>query len=93
MKYLISIFLIFTLNSCCKTCVDKTCTFPKLPIYKTPTGHKFSVNPLDENRSIIVNSVLFELVRNNAKLRGTCWKYATINKKINGEYHEKNNSK
>lgn len=97
MTLLLSTLTIFTLNGCagketCKPKVERVCTLPKLPTFIVPTSRKFSVKPVDSNRSIISNNDLLELVRNNAKLRNTCYKYMLINRKINEEYGNEKDS-
>ena len=94
---LLSTLIIFTLSGCvgnqpCKPKIKRVCTLPKLPTFKVPASKKFTVKPIDSNKSIIKNDILLELVRNNTKLRNTCYKYMLINKKINEEYSNEKDS-
>ena len=83
---------IFILSGCGEQPIPQPqkpeCHFPKLPIYATPISRKFKVVPLDENKSVIENETLIELVRNNSTLRSKCRKYALINRKVNREYNK-----
>ena len=84
------ILAIFILSGCGQPspvpCVPKKCEFPKLPTYRVPESRSISVNPIDANRSVIANTDLLELVRNNEKMRRICSRYAVINKRVNKEY-------
>ena len=86
------ILAIFILSGCGQhapvPCVPKKCEFPKLPTYRVPASRSISVKPIDVNRSVIANSDLIELVKNNEKLRRICSRYAVINKRVNKEYQE-----
>ena len=86
---LLSLSIIFLLNGCVENqpkVIYKDCKLPKLPTYKPPKSHKFSVKKVDENRSIIKTNTLLELVRNNKRLRSINYKYTLLIKKLNKIY-------
>ena len=86
---LLSLSIIFLLSGCVETqpkVIYKDCKLPKLPTYKPPKSHKFSVKKVDENRSIIKTNTLLELVRNNKRLRSINYKYTLLIKKLNKIY-------
>ena len=90
--YLLSALMIFILDGCGQpkpTVVVQKCELPHLPTYRLPKSRSFTVKPIDANHSVIANTTLLELVRNNASLRRTCTKYAKINQRINREYGSK----
>ena len=71
-----------------KPCPTTKCFYPTLPTFKIPQSKPFKVVKYDDTKSIINNTILLELVKNNTKLRKTCSKYAIINKRVNKEYQK-----
>lgn len=71
-------------------CTKTVCIFPKMPSYKTPQSKPFT-KPIDrgDGTCIVVISELIELHSNKEKLSEICWKYNSINKRVNSKYQNR----
>lgn len=90
-------FLILTilllLNGCDKKpqpcvpqpCVKQKCYHSKLPIYPVPKKGKTMTKPIDngDGTCVVVSKELLELHTNKEHYKRNCWKYESVNRKLN----------
>ena len=98
MRQLFLLSIILLLNGCSQKipdcqpvpCKQQECLFPKMPSYKTPASNKITKpKDLGDGTCVVVIDELLELHRNNKKLREICWKYDSVNKRVNSKYQNK----
>lgn len=95
MKIVLLVLIIYILNGCgrnnnelvpCKPvpCTQQKQSFVKLPTYKTPVSRPFKVvKDLGDGTSIVRNVDLLEVVANIDKYKKICWRYASVNIRLN----------